>query len=373
MVEKEELTAHIALGIMRGADVRMVQRMMEVGMTADEFFSVNTLTLSDRLGIDSRRFITDSERNAALSSAKREVSFVSRHGIKVYSLLDDDYPMLLSHISDPPKILFQLGEADLNGEHIVSLVGTRRCTGYGADFVDKFVDDIGTYFPDVKVVSGLAHGIDSFAHKASLGKNLSTLAVVAHGLHMIYPAQNRELAKRILKAGGAILSEYPSGETPFAARFLERNRIIAGLSHLTIVVESEIKGGAMSTANYAFNYSREVGAVPGRISDSISAGCNHLIRKQKASLVGTAADVIELMDWRPLGRKVDSRQRNLFPEITGVSGRIYELIKKSTEPVSVDYIKMTLNLNISEVMSALTDLEFDGIVSRRPGNRYEIS
>lgn len=170
------------------------------------------------------------------------------------------------------------------------------------------------------------------------------------------------------------MSEYVSGDKPYAGRFLERNRIVAGLSQFTMVVESEIKGGAMSTANYAFHYDREVGALPGRITDPISAGCNLLIRKQKATLVGAAADVIEIMGWKPAGKKVEPRQRNLFPELDGVSGMIYDVLRSSAEPVNVDFIKSRIRCaGIAEIMSALTDLEFDGIVSRRPGNRYAIS
>lgn len=373
MKDKIEITAQIALSQLKGMTPDIIRRMQEIEMTADEFFSTDILSLSDRIGLTSKTRFSESEKTECLRRAQREMGFVERHKIKVYSLLDEDYPWLLSNIPDAPKILFKIGDASLDGEHLASIVGTRRCTVYGLDFCNNFIKDLGGFFPDLKVVSGLAYGIDAQAHKVSLENGLNTIAVVAHGLDIIYPNQNRDLAKRIITSGGAIVSEYLSGTTPFAGRFLERNRIVAGLSQFIMVVESEIKGGAMSTANLANSYNRDVGALPGRISDQASSGTNYLIRKNKAALIGSAPDVIELMDWRPLNKKMRPQQRILFPELEGVPMLIHNLLKKAMEPMSVDAICREIRHNISETMAALTDLEFEGIISRRPGNRYEIS
>ena len=170
-----------------------------------------------------------------------------------------------------------------------------------------------------------------------------------------------------------MISEYPSGVTPYRSRFLERNRIVAALSDATVVVESEIKGGAMSTANTAFSYSRDVFAVPGRASDTMSAGCNLLIRKNKAHLLSSVSDFIEVMDWRPSGLKMEPKERCLFPELDGDSRIVYDCLRFQREPLTPDAIHNATTLPIAKVMATLGELEFDGVVTRLSGNRYEIS
>lgn len=370
---EHETIYRIALGMMKGINSQMVRRMVDAGVSAEDFFTLDLLSVSDALGLNSKTGFGANDRENALKRAAEEYAFTSRHSVKVISLLDDNYPWLLAETPDAPVTLYMLGDADLNSQHTISVVGTRKPTQYGMNFCKQFCSDLGGYFPDLTIISGLALGIDSAAHTAALETNHSTIAVVAHGLDMVYPAVNRDLARRIIKSGGAIITEYPSGSTPYAARFLERNRIVAGLSQITAVIESPIKGGAMSTANFAFHYNREVVSLPGRVTDPVSAGCNLLIRKEKAHLLTAAADVIELMDWKPLGKHIEPRQRNLFPELEGISGRIYEILKFESEPVAIDTLHQRTGLTVPELMSALTDLEFDGIVTRQPGNRYSIS
>lgn len=370
---EHETIYRIALGMMKGINSQMVRRMIDTGVGAEDFFTLDLLSVSDALGLNSNTGFGANDRENALKRAAEEYAFTSRHSVKVISLLDDDYPWLLAEVPDVPVTLYMLGDADLNSQHTISVVGTRKPTQYGMNFCRQFCMDLGSYFPDLTIISGLALGIDSAAHTAALETNNPTIAVVAHGLDMLYPAANRDLARRIIQSGGSIITEYPSGSTPYAARFLERNRIVAGLSQITAVIESPIKGGAMSTANLAFHYNREVVSLPGRVTDSVSAGCNLLIRKEKAHLLTAAADVIELMDWKPLGKHIEPRQRNLFPELEGISGRIYEILKFESEPVAIDTLHQRTGLPVPELMTALTDLEFDGIVTRQPGNRYSIS
>ena len=256
---------------------------------------------------------------------------------------------------------------------MISIVGTRKPTPYGLDFCNRFVDELAGYFPDATIVSGLAYGIDAAAHIKALDKDIPTVAVVAHGLNMIYPAAHRNLAKEIIRSGGSILSEYPFDTAPFKPNFLARNRIVAGLSDVTIVVESNVKGGAMSTANFAFLYNRDVMALPGRISDEQSSGCNLLIRKNKAHLIECAADLMGITGWQPMGISVDTRQRNLFPELDGDSGKIYELLKYNKEPVQMDHLVHATGIATSKLMSLLNELEFDGVIMRHPGNRYSLA
>ena len=345
----------------------------EAGLDAESFFTMSDPELRAAVSLPKGTDFGLYRRQEAVARAGKELEFIERHGIKTLYLHEPEYPRRLAELPNPPKMLFVLGNPNLDSEHSVSIVGTRRCTQAGMDFTRKFVEELGPLFPDLWVFSGLAYGIDSIAHMASIEEGRSTGAVLAHGLDMIYPAAHRNLAKEIIAKGGALISEYPSSITPYRSRFLERNRIVAGLSDSVIVVESEIRGGAMSTANTAFSYSREVFAVPGRPSDIISSGCNYLIRKNKARILTSASDFIEDMDWRPSVIKLDARQRCLFPELAGDTKIVYDCLRFQREPMTPDAIHQATTLPVAKVMASLGELEFDGIVSRLPGNRYDIS
>lgn len=351
----------------------IVRTLPEIGITPKDFFEMDTSGLSHALRLRHGNGFEKMDRDEALFAARKEADMMEKHHITGFFLTNPDYPTRLFQTSDAPVFLYKLGEADLESEHVMSLVGTRKPSPYGVDFCDRLVKDLADYFPDLTVVSGLAYGIDAAAHKASLNSGATTIAVVAHGLNMIYPAQHRDLAKSIIRNGGAILTEYPFGEKPFKQHFLERNRIVAGVSDVTIVAESDIKGGAMSTANTAFSYSRDVMALPGRTSDRLSSGCNLLIRKEKAHLITCAADLIETTGWKPLDIKIDPRQRNLFPELEGDAKLIYETLKFSHEPIQIDRIHMQTLIPLPRLMSTLGEMEFDGIIIRHPGNRYTVA
>lgn len=363
----------IALSMVKKITPEIVTRLMEAGLSPGDFFTLDTQQLSEALGLSRGLGFDRMARDEALFKARKEYGFIEKHNIRCYFLTDPEYPVRLFQIPDAPIILYQLGDTDLDGAHVINVVGTRRPTPYGIDFCSKFIPDLAAYFPDLTVVSGLAFGIDAAAHNAAISAGAPTVACVAHGLNMIYPAQHRGLAKAILQSGGSIVTEYPFGEQPYRQRFLERNRIVAALSDVTVVVESDIKGGAMSTANTAFSYSREVMALPGRISDSSSAGCNHLIRKGKASLLTSAADLIEVAGWEPLGIKIEPQQRNLFPELCGDAKIIYETLRFSADPMQLDQLHMRTMIPIARLMSTLGEMEFDGIIIRHPGNRFSMA
>lgn len=368
-----ENTYKIATTFLDALTPEMLKQLPETGLTLEDFFTLPDKELCSALGLKQSDKLDFYHRSEALVRAQKELEFMERHHIRYLYLHDDDYPVRLFEISSPPKILFVLGRNSLDSAHNVSIVGTRRCTQGGMDFSSNFVKELSPLFPDLCVISGLAYGIDSVAHAAALESGRSTVAVLAHGLDTLYPAAHRNLAREILAREGALVSEYPSGVKPFKGRFLERNRIVGALSDAVVVVESEIRGGAMSTANTAFSFSREVFAVPGRPSDTSSSGCNHLIRKNKAHLLTSVSDFIEEMDWRPSGIKVEGHQRCLFPELEGNSKIIYDFLRFQRQPVSVDNIHQSTTLPVSTVMSVLGELEFEGIVVRLPGNRYEIA
>lgn len=345
----------------------------ERGVSLEDFFTLSDGKLSEALGLNRIEGLELYRREEALVRARQEREFMQRHSIRMLHLYDELYPWRLLETPNPPKSLFILGSASLDSDHNISIVGTRRCTQGGMDFERGFIGELAPLFPDLCVVSGLAYGIDSVAHAAALEFERPTLAVLAHGLDTIYPAAHRNLARDIISRGGALISEYPTGVKPFKSRFLERNRIVAALSDALVVVESEIKGGAMSTANTAFSYNREVFAVPGRPSDTISSGCNFLIRKNKAHILTSVSDFMEEMDWRPSGIKMEAKERCLFPELEGNARVVYDFLRFKREPCSVDSIHASTTLPVATVMSVLGELEFDGIVVRLPGNRYELS
>lgn len=356
--------------MVKGATSLLANAMEERGISPEEFMTAPAKELVSKLGISPNYHLDLAHREEVIFRAGQEVDFMTRHGIKGLYVCDDDYPWRLMDIDPAPVMLYQLGECELNCEHPMSVVGTRKITPYGADFCSKFVRDIAKVFPNVVVVSGLAFGADAIAHASALEAGVSTVGVLAHGLDMIYPAANRDLAKRILKSGGALMSEYPSGTTPYRCNFLERNRIVAGVSDATIVIESEIKGGAMSTANYAFHFNRDVFSLPGRAVDVMSAGCNYLIRRNKAQLITSASDFIESIDWQPAGLNSGMKMRSIFPELDEKSKMIYDALKRSDEPMAIDELHQQLQLPVSELMSLLSELEFDEIILKHPGNRY---
>lgn len=364
---------NLATIFLEGLTPEIVKSFPDLGLDTESFFTISDSELKEITGAVKNADFSLYRREEALALAFEELKFIEKHSIHMLYMHDADYPQRLFEISSPPKLLFVLGNTELNTEHVVSIVGTRRCTQSGIDFTKKFVEDLSPLFPDLWVVSGLAYGIDSVAHAASISAGRPTAAVLAHGLDTIYPAAHRNLAKDIIRHGGALISEYPSGVKPYQSRFLERNRIVATISDATLVIESEIKGGSMSTANTAFSYSRDVFAVPGRPSDMMSSGCNHLIRKNKAQILTSVSDFIEDMDWRPSGIKMEAKQRCLFPELQGDPRTVYDCLRFKLTPMTPDMIHEATTLPISKVMAALGELEFDGIVSRIAGNRYELS
>lgn len=363
----------IALSFLPDINASFIRNMEECGVSVEEFFSLDARELGMRLQTGHIALLDRMVRDEAVFKARKETEFMQRHGIVSMSLTDEDYPARLRDIDRAPVTLYKLGHADLDAPEMISIVGTRHATAYGSRYVTSLIADLSVYFPQLCIVSGLALGIDSAAHLGALEAGVTTVAVVAHGLNTIYPSQNRDLAKRIVTSGGAIISEYPSGTTPYKSRFLERNRIVATLTDAVIVAESADKGGAMSTAAVASSYGRELFAVPGRLGDEMSAGCNRLIRSQKAMMAGSAADIISMLGWAPKSVVAGSvKQRDLFPELTGSSKLVYDALRRNVEPMPVDALRELTGIPIHDLMATLGEMEFDGILERLPGSRFSL-
>lgn len=290
----EKLLKQVAFSLIKGMNATIARHVVEAIGNIHEFFAWETKEVLRVLDGNDVFCKMLADRKRALAAAYEELKFIEKHNIRVISIVDEDlYPKRLAQCHDAPVNLYILGSADLDAERILSIVGTRRATAYGVRYCSEIVEDLSKTTGEVTIVSGLAYGIDSIAHEAALKCGMPTIAVLAHGLGMIYPASHRDLASRILKAGGALVSEYIHDIKPFKGRFLERNRIVAGMSDATFIAESPIKGGAMNTAAHARGYDREVLALPGRVGDMMSEGCNKLISKQVALLAVGAKDIAE--------------------------------------------------------------------------------
>jgi len=302
--------------------------------------------------------------------AEHEMKFVEKYKIKTLFLTDENYPKRLLNCYDSPTLLFYKGSADLNASKILAIVGTRSNTDYGKQFTEKLVKDLSEQ--NILIISGLAHGIDAIAHKAALKNNLPTVGVVGHGLDKVYPAENTNLAKDMVKDGGGILSEFFSGTKPDKHNFPLRNRIVAGLSDATVVVETNIKGGSMITAKLADAYNRDVFAVPGRTNDKASSGCNHLIKYNKAILLTDAEELLDILGWKEKKKERVKQQKELFIELSSEEKQIVQLLQEK-EMVHIDEINLRSGLSSSGAAAAILNLELQGVIASLPGKMYRLS
>lgn len=306
----------------------------------------------------------------AMERAKREMEQMQSKKIDCITFTDPRYPQRLLECPDAPIVLYHCGNANLNAKHIISMVGTRKCTDYGRDICRNFVAELKELFPDALIVSGLAYGIDIHSHKAAIANGMPTIGVLAHGLDRIYPYANRQTAVEMTKHGG-LLTEYVMGTTPEKGNFVQRNRIVAGISDVTIVVESADKGGSLITANIAHSYQREVLAFPGRVYDEMSKGCNRIIQNEMAHAIRSAEDFCNIMGWAPETPQHSPVQQELFVELTSEEQKITDCLGTAdSKPVSA--IVAETGLTFSRVSVMMFNLENKGIVQLTGGARYRL-
>lgn len=306
-----------------------------------------------------------------LERAAMEIEYCGKRGIRILSSFDDDYPVRLKQCVDSPLVIFLKGENVTNACKIISIVGTRRATQEGIQNINVLLSDIADHYPDLIVVSGLAYGIDYNAHLSAIKNRLKTIAVLGHGLHTIYPAENKNLAFKIID-NGCLLSDFASNMNPERNNFIKRNRIIAGLADATIVVESGPKGGALITADIANSYNRDVFAYPGRLSDEYSTGCNRLIKNNKAALIESMNDLEYLLNWNRVENTASPMQRLLFVSLSEDEERLIKALKEEGS-LSRDSLALILGLPVSKISAMLLKLEFESIISVLPGNHYKMS
>ncbi|MEM7484038.1 MAG: DNA-processing protein DprA [Bacteroidota bacterium] len=304
---------------------------------------------------------------AHLEEAEAEYDYIKREHIAMCYFMDKDYPDYLKHCLDGPIVLFKSGNIDLKNRKIISVVGTRNITSYGTAFCEEFIEEIAPLNPII--VSGFAYGVDVTIQKAAMEKGLQTIGCLAHGLNQIYPKKHKKYVSKIEKNGGFV-TEFWSTSNPDRENFLKRNRIIAGMSEATIVVESAEKGGSLVTADLANGYNREVFAVPGRYTDKLSKGCNDLIKRQKAHLLTSAAELVYLLGWELEKQQQPALQKQLFVELDKTEDAVYNYLQEKGKQL-LDTIALECKLPIHKASSILFNMEMKGVVRALPGKLFE--
>ncbi|MEN0006755.1 MAG: DNA-processing protein DprA [Bacteroidota bacterium] len=304
---------------------------------------------------------------AIFPRVETELRFIEKHQVKPLFYLDADYPQRLKHYNDSPILLFAKGNLQLNAQRHIAIVGTRQPSTYGMAQCEQLVQQLGAY--EVSIISGLAYGIDICAHRQCVKQGISTVGVLGHGLHLLYPAQHFAVAEKMQERGG-LLSEYPSFAGPDREHFPMRNRIIAALCDALVVVETKAKGGSMITAQLANQYNKDVFAFPGRTTDPRSAGCNLLIKSHQAALIESFQDLIYVLGWNE-ERAKHGIQKQLFVELGADEKLIVDLLQEFQQ-LHVDQIRFQSGIINSKLASLLLELEFKGVIKSLPGNRYTL-
>ena len=310
----------------------------------------------------------------AKARAEAELEFCQKHGILPLPMNDEHYPARLRECDDAPLMLFYRGNADLNQQRVINIVGTRHCTAYGKDVISRFVRDLKALCPQLIIVSGLAYGVDINAHRAALENGYETVGVLAHGLDQIYPPRHRETAVKMISQGG-LLTEFFTQTNADKVNFVRRNRIVAGMSDACILVESAARGGGLITARLSRDYNRDVFAFPGRVGDEYSKGCNNLIRNNGAALITSAQDFVEAMGWITDAQLNEARQkgieRQLFPSLSPEEMQIVGALQKQNDQ-QINMLSVTSNLPVARLTAILFELELKGVVKVLAGGTYHL-
>ena len=309
-----------------------------------------------------------------LKRAEVELEFCRNNNIRVLCLGDDNYPKRLEDCADAPLVMYYKGNANLNQSRVINIIGTRHCTTYGADFIRRFIHDLKALCPEVLVVSGLAYGVDINAHQQALAVGYETVGVVAHGLDYLYPAAHKDVAREMVNHGG-LLTEFMTCTNADKGNFVRRNRIVAGMSDACILVESAAHGGGMITAGIAFDYGREVFALPGRVGDHFSEGCNNAIRENKAMLLTSVEDFVKTMGWEDDALRIEAQkkgiERQLFPDLSPEQQRIVDVLTKSND-LQLNQLSVKTGIPIGDITSILFQMEMMGVVKPMAGGNYHL-
>jgi DNA processing protein len=365
-LEEEKLLAILRLQKCKAVgDILAKKLIVNVG-DVSQIFKEKAISLSKINGIGNH-VLKNLFNEENLKLATQELKYIKDNAVSYSYFLEDDYPNNLQHCIDSPILLFKDGNLDLSNQKIISIVGTRNMSSYGRDFCNKLIEDLAQYNPII--VSGFAYGVDICAHKAAVKNNLQTIAVLAHGLEQIYPKAHKKYINQVNENGG-FLSEFWHNEAPLRENFLKRNRIVAGISKATIIIESAVKGGSLVTADIANSYNKDVFAVPGRTTDLYSKGCNNLIKNNRAFLLNSAEEIVKMLNW-DLNEKPKTIQPQLFLELNENEQKIYDLLHKKGKQL-LDVISLECNIPIYQLSAILLQMELKGVSKPLPGKMFEL-
>lgn len=357
----------IALTKIKGVGPKTARRLLEHFPSVKEIFQAKKKELEAIPGIH-KNMVDALLKRDYFNEAEEELTFIDKHQIETLWIGDDNYPKLLKQCEDAPLTLYFKGKGNLNPPRSVSIVGTRNATAYGKKLTEELIERLAGM--DIQIISGLAYGIDVHAHRLALKHNIPTVGVLGHGLSLIYPAAHRETAAKMLDNGG-LLTEFTSSTQPDRPNFPARNRIIAGISDVTIVVEAAIKGGALITAEIANSYNRDVCSYPGAVDQEYSAGCNYLIKTNRAHLVRNAEDLIYIMGWdKTASRSIGKQLALLPPKLPKDQLSVYNLLRER-EQSSIDDLVVGLDMPMSKLALTLLEMELAGHIISLPGKIYK--
>ena len=307
-----------------------------------------------------------------MQHAQKELDFIEKHNIQLYYYKDTNYPYRLAQCVDAPLLLYGKGNIDVNPQHAVSVVGTRMPSERGKDWCKRFVLDLAAQVPNLTIISGLAYGIDVIAHRAAIEAGIPTIIIPAHGLDRVYPAVHRNVAVQSLDKGG-ILTEYTTGTEPERFNFVARNRIVAGMADAVVVVESKARGGSLITAQMAQDYNRDIFTVPGRPDDVCSAGCNQLIKQQKAQLIENAADLLSAMRWEEKTKQPrQTTMMEMLYDLTPTQQQLINLLRDTENGMHINQLVMETQLAYGTVSAELMMMEIQEIVKSMPGGMWRV-
>jgi DNA processing protein len=362
----QELFYLLALLKVDGVGDIMAKKLLVNCSKAEDVFKTKTNQLAAIDGVGSA-LLKNLKDKSIFEKANQELEFIRKNNITVSYFQEENYPDRLKHCLDSPVLLFSGGNINLKNKKIISIVGTRQITSYGTECCRKLIEDLIPLDP--VIVSGFAYGVDIVAHQFAMDYNLQTIGVLAHGLNQVYPRTHKKYMAKMEENGGFI-TEFWSSSNPDKENFVKRNRIVAGISEATIVIESADKGGSLITANLANDYNRDVFAVPGRVTDRYSQGCNDLIKTQKANVLTSAADLIYVLNW-DLEKKPKVIQQQLFIDLNPDEQKIYDFLLKNGKEL-LDIIALECDLPIFKISGTLLNMELKGIIRPLPGKMFEV-
>ena len=367
---QNELYYTLALLQVEGVGDILAKKLIHHCGSAEEVFKAKKTTLAKIEGIG-KSLLKNIQDKTIFQKTENELRFIEKEDINLWYYQDNHYPERLKQCIDAPVLLFQSGNVDLSNRKVISIVGTRQITTYGSEFTKKLIEELTPLNPII--VSGFAYGVDIVAHQAAMDFNLQTIGVLAHGLNQIYPKTHKKYMVKMEENGG-FLTEFWSDSKPDRENFVKRNRIVAGMSEATIVIESAEKGGSLITAQIANDYNRDVFAVPGRTTDKYSQGCNNLIKTQRANVLTSVADLIYILNWEINSKSKKEEkaiQKQLFVSLNEEEQKIYEYLQKKNNE-TIDIIALDCAIPIFKTSSILLNMELKGVIRPLPGKIFEL-